>query len=171
MAFYLKVFFTFVWCVSNRRRQWCDAVRAFAVVVINERALAPCQEASRSQQQAVEVLHGVWVTVYFVLHRPQHLQGNKSMDTHTYRGPKRSGPRLNIKTVFPGMGIPMLKIRWSQDLLIFNMGILILVRRHLFIEMAPSWYFADNIWNCSSVKKFCILKIKECGTSLKHRLS
>ena len=31
----------------------------------------------------------------------------------------------------------MLKIRWSQDCLIFNMGIFILVRRHLYIEMAP----------------------------------
>ena len=38
---------------------------------------------------------------------------------------------------FPGMGIPMLKIRWSRDRLIFNMGILILARRHLYIETAP----------------------------------
>ena len=37
-----------------------------------------------------------------------------------------AGPRLNIKTVFPGMGIPMLKIRWSGDRFIFNMGIPIL---------------------------------------------
>ena len=36
------------------------------------------------------------------------------------------------------MGIPMLKIRRSQDRLIFNMGIPILVRRYLYIEMAPS---------------------------------
>ena len=48
-----------------------------------------------------------------------------------------SGPRLNIKPVFPGMGIPMLKIRRSQDRLIFNMGIFILIRRHIYIEMAP----------------------------------
>ena len=47
------------------------------------------------------------------------------------------GPRLNIKTVFPGMGIPMLKIRWSWDHLIFNMGIPILARWHLYIETAP----------------------------------
>ena len=33
------------------------------------------------------------------------------------------------------MGIPMLKIRWSWDCLIFNMGIPILVTRHLYIEM------------------------------------
>ena len=49
-------------------------------------------------------------------------------------------PCLDIKTVFPGMGIPMLKIRRSQDRLIFNMGIPILLWRHLYIEMAPSWY-------------------------------
>ena len=47
------------------------------------------------------------------------------------------GSRLNIKTVFPRYGIPMLKIRRSRDRLIFNMGIPILVRRHLYIEMAP----------------------------------
>ena len=35
------------------------------------------------------------------------------------------------------MAIPMLKIRQSQDRLIFNMGIHILVRRHLYIETAP----------------------------------
>ena len=50
---------------------------------------------------------------------------------------KLAGPRLNIKTIFPGMGIPMFKIRWSRDHLIFNMGIPILVRRHLYIETAP----------------------------------
>ena len=37
---------------------------------------------------------------------------------------------------FPGTGIPMLNIRWPQDCIIFNMGILILVRRHLYTETA-----------------------------------
>ena len=37
------------------------------------------------------------------------------------------------------MGIPLLKIRRSRDRLIFNMGILILVRRHIYIERAPWW--------------------------------
>ena len=35
------------------------------------------------------------------------------------------------------MGIPMLKIRRSRDRLIFNMGIPILVRRHLCTETVP----------------------------------
>ena len=47
------------------------------------------------------------------------------------------GSRLNIKTVFPGMGIPMLKITRSRDRPIFNMGIPLLVRRHLYIETVP----------------------------------
>ena len=67
-----------------------------------------------------------------------------------------SGACFNIKTIFrgtgiptatrapsqykdqfiPGMGIPMLKIRRSQDRLIFNMRIPILVRWHLSIEMS-----------------------------------
>ena len=41
------------------------------------------------------------------------------------------------KTVFPMYGIPMLMIRRSQGRLIFNMGIPILVRRHLYMEMPP----------------------------------
>ena len=34
-------------------------------------------------------------------------------------------------------GIPMLKIRWSRERLIFNMRIPILVRWHLYTEMTP----------------------------------
>ena len=41
------------------------------------------------------------------------------------------------KDIYPGMGIPMLKIRRSRDCLIFNMGILILIRQHLYIGMVP----------------------------------
>ena len=56
---------------------------------------------------------------------------------------------------FPGIGILMLKIRLSWDRLIFNMGIPILVRRHLYMETDPwSFIFLYNkphntwtIWN------------------------
>ena len=41
------------------------------------------------------------------------------------------------KDRFPGMGIRVLKIRRSWDRLIFDMAIIILVRRHLYIETAP----------------------------------
>ena len=44
------------------------------------------------------------------------------------------GPSLNIEAIFPGMGIPMLKIRQSWDHLIFHMGIPTLA---LYVEMAP----------------------------------
>ena len=53
--------------------------------------------------------------------------------------------RLNIKTVFPRYGDSHVK-----DRLIFNMGIPILVRRHLSIETGPwSIYLIKqyNIWN------------------------
>ena len=42
--------------------------------------------------------------------------------------------RLNTNTVFPGIGTPIIKLRWSLDHLIFMMGIPILVRRHLYTE-------------------------------------
>ena len=41
----------------------------------------------------------------------------------------------------PGMGFPMLKIRWSRDCLIVNMGIPVLVRQHLYIETVPRILF------------------------------
>ena len=59
--------------------------------------------------------------------------------------PTASGTLLNIKAVFLGVVIPMLKIRRSWDRLIFNMGISILVRRHFYIETVP-WEFA-LCWN------------------------
>ena len=51
-----------------------------------------------------------------------------------------SGPQLNIKTVFSGMRILIIKIRQSPDRLIFIMGIPILVRRHLYTEMGPECF-------------------------------
>ena len=43
---------------------------------------------------------------------------------------------LNLKTVFPIYGILMLNIRRSRDSLTFNTGTPMLVRRHLYVEMA-----------------------------------
>ena len=53
--------------------------------------------------------------------------------------PQRTGPCLNIKTVFPGIGIPMIKIRrlWDcHDCLIFIMSPM-LVRRLYYVKTAP----------------------------------
>ena len=50
---------------------------------------------------------------------------------------RHHGHDLGQFNYFWGMGIPMLKIRRSRDPLIFNMGIPILVSRHLYIETAP----------------------------------
>ena len=52
-------------------------------------------------------------------------------------GVRSQGPLSIWRLSFPGMGIPMLKVRRSRDRLIFNIGIPILVRRHLYIETAP----------------------------------
>ena len=54
---------------------------------------------------------------------------------------KAPGSCLNMRPSFPGMGIPMLKIRRSWDRLIFNMGIPIWVRRHLYIKTALDGYW------------------------------
>ena len=45
-------------------------------------------------------------------------------------------PCFNIKIVFPGMGTPMIELGQSLNDLILIMGILILVRQHLYIEHA-----------------------------------
>ena len=56
---------------------------------------------------------------------------------------RRPVPRLNIKTVFPRYGILMLVIRRSWYRLIFNTGIPILVRWHLYIETAQRKMFCQ----------------------------
>ena len=66
-----------------------------------------------------------------------------------------SGPCLIIKKVFPGMGIPMLKIRQPQDHLISNMGIPILVRWHLYIEMPPGAWFNVKMTSYQYRKSHC----------------
>ena len=48
-------------------------------------------------------------------------------------------------TVFPGMGIPMFRIRRLQDCLIFNMGIPILARQNLDTEMGSRLLAASLI--------------------------
>ena len=47
------------------------------------------------------------------------------------------GPRRNIKTVFAGVGISIIKIRRLWDRLIFKIGIPILLIRYLYIETDP----------------------------------
>ena len=60
-----------------------------------------------------------------------------------------SGPRLSIYILsFRGMGIPMLKIRRSQECLIFKMGSSILVRLHLYIQMGPRGWFQTRSHHC-----------------------
>ena len=81
-----------------------------------------------------------------------------------------TGPRLNIKAIFPRYGDPILRIRRSQDCLIFNMGIPIPVRRHLYIEMAPRSFIhlgsrlvGQSHWACNctvtKVLKMCSIYI------------
>ena len=48
-----------------------------------------------------------------------------------------SGSHFNMKTIFPCIGLLIIKIRRSWDHLIFIMGIPILVRQHLYTEIAP----------------------------------
>ena len=74
-----------------------------------------------------------------------------------------ASPRLS----FPGMGIPMLKIRQSRDRLIFNMGILILVSWHLDIETAPS---SPVRYRVSFVRLDLCWAFKVCLLSIKGKL-
>ena len=57
---------------------------------------------------------------------------------HVSSPSRRPGPHLYIKTVFPRYGDSHVKDKTVvRPSFIFNMGIPILVRRHLYIEMAP----------------------------------
>ena len=67
------------------------------------------------------------------------------------------GPLLNINTVFPDMKIPVLKIRRSRDPLVFNLGIPILVKRRLYIDMAP-WLRGVKLLYLAKYKGNCYIK-------------
>ena len=69
---------------------------------------------------------------------------------------KYPGPHLNIKMSFLDMRIPVLKIRRSRDRLFFNMGIPMLVRRHLYIETARRSH-SKFIWLIRTFKLCCHL--------------
>ena len=57
---------------------------------------------------------------------------------HYWRWVLHLGPRLIIKTGFQGMGIPVIKITRSWDGPISIMGIPVLVRRHPYVQTAPT---------------------------------
>ena len=65
---------------------------------------------------------------------------------------------LSIKSVFPVMGISIIKIRQSWHRLIFVMGIAILKRQYLYIEMAPWWPLLGLLFRCS------IFKLSHCNS-------
>ena len=81
--------------------------------------------------------YGIRVITWWLEH---HIMTNINLSFHKLIQPewkKQPRLRLNIKTVFPGIGISMLKTRRSRDRLIFNRAIPILVRRHLCIKTSP----------------------------------
>ena len=62
------------------------------------------------------------------------------------------GPVSIRKTVFPGMGIPMLKIRRPVGRLIFNMGIAIPSKTVFLIETAPCWLKGSHVTPITPLK-------------------
>ena len=69
--------------------------------------------------------------------RPSHVPNDVSfIDGHT-RNHTDTRDQTILRPSFQVWGIPMLNIRRSRDRLIFNIGIPMLVRRHLYIEMVP----------------------------------
>ena len=58
---------------------------------------------------------------------------------------------LNIKTVPPGVGISIIKIRWSWDHLLFITGIHILLRQHLYIKTVTPALINILILKCSGM--------------------
>ena len=51
---------------------------------------------------------------------------------YLHSGERETGRRLNIETVFPGMLIRIIKIKWAYDRLILIMSFPIWVKRHIF---------------------------------------
>ena len=77
-----------------------------------------------------------------------------------WKPPWKAWPRLNIKMIFPGVVISIIKIRRSWDHLIFMMGIPILVKQHLYIKTAPcgkhQWEHPPNPTDGNASAKYCL---------------
>ena len=106
------------------------------------------------------------------------ISNQMEMNNSTYKT-LCTGPRLNIKAIFPRYGDPILRIRRSQDRLIFNMGIPIPVRRHLHIEMTPRSFIhlgsrlvGQSHWACNctvtKVFKMCFILQVSCSNVALH---
>ena len=79
---------------------------------------------------------------------------------------------FNIKTIFPGIGIPFMKIGWLWDCLIF-MGIPIVVRWHIYIANNPTYKIVTDLLTTSPstffLKKFFIVELKfDCSSLLRE---
>ena len=75
-----------------------------------------------------------WLILTIVMTASIRCTDNQTYSNFFKNSPKYR-PHLYIKTVYPGRGIQIIKIKWSWDL-IFIMGIPILPRGHLNIEIA-----------------------------------
>ena len=77
---------------------------------------------------------------------------------NNYLNQSEQGPCFNTKTIFPGIGIPIIKIRQSGEHLIFIMGIPLLVRLYLHTESAPKLQSVKPFPSTyKKVTKFCMI--------------
>ena len=109
---------------------------------------------------------------YHLLWYSPHVNATRSHNhcPNNSRVPVNTWVQSQYKDGLYGYGIPMLKIRRSWERLMFNMGIPILVRRHLYIETAScvpmrygyhitKWYtyhvprIVLTIYTCSGIFK------------------
>ena len=82
-----------------------------------------------------------WFRYWLGTVRHQAITSKPYLLCHHWGTVSFSWARLNIKTFFPRYGDSHVKDKTVMRRLIFNMGIPILVRRHLYIETAPWWQF------------------------------
>ena len=118
------------------------------------------------QENSFKISFAKWASIYLTLlghsrctqwhHTTQRsprisiIRRHHSEKTNPTITKKPASSRLNVKTVSPGMGIFIIKIRRSCGRLTFIMGFLILVIRHLYIETAPRKLSASRyLWNLS----------------------
>ena len=80
------------------------------------------------------------------------LSNARKLMTECDKGP---GPCLNMKTVFPGVGITVLNVRRSRYHLIFTMEISVLIGWHLGIETVP--------WSKMKTLKHLFFNIMVCS--------
>ena len=103
-------------------------------------------EGDKRWGQSIRQFASKFVIRIIVIKAISSARFSKFISTLRSSSTKEPERRLSMKTVFPDIGIYIIKVRRSLDSLIVIMGIPNLVRRHFYAETVPRSRGSNEMW-------------------------